>query len=633
MSYQVLARKWRPRNFSQVVGQEAVVRALRNALERGRLHHAYLFTGTRGVGKTSLARILARCFNCEGGVTAEPCGECANCRDVDAGCFPDLLEVDAASRTRVEDTRALLDKVVYAPSRGRFRVYLIDEVHMLSDHSFNALLKTLEEPPGHVRFLLATTEPRKLPATVLSRCLQFHLRHLRPAEIIGQLARVLAAEEEPVAAEPAALEALARAADGSMRDALSLCDQAIAHGGGRLEAAPLRELLGTVGQDRVPALLEALTVADGPALLGEVEQLAAFCPDYRGLLVELLACLHRIALEQAVPGSGDERLADWARRLDPETVQLFYQAGVVGRRDFELAPNPRSALEMSLLRMLSFRLAPAVVADAPSATGPAAQLAGGGGAGTRATPGRAALSGQPQSAAAEPAGVGGAGTQAEPPGAAQSKPPAAAAEPGAAQNSPQTASRAASPTPQPASRAASPTPQPASRATAPPTADGAADIAPQPASPPPAPAPAAEAAGELGVAGDWPALCGQLGLSGRLATVAGHCALRAEDCGERAWRLLIAEEHSALLAKEHAGQLAQAVNSHLGTALQVRIERAAPGAVLPPTPAQRKARLQQAELREAAQRLAADPGVLELQRRFGAELLPESVRAVAPSSP
>ena len=371
MSYQVLARKWRPRNFSQVVGQEAVVSALRNALERGRLHHAYLFTGTRGVGKTSLARILARCFNCETGVTAEPCGECGNCRAVDAGRFPDLLEVDAASRTRVEDTRELLDKVAYAPSQGRFRIYLIDEVHMLSDHSFNALLKTLEEPPEHVRFLLATTEPRKLPATVLSRCLQFHLRHLELGEIAAQLARVVAAEEEPLEAEPEALAALAEAADGSMRDALSLCDQAIAHGGGRLALGRLREMLGTVGQDRVPALLEALLAGDGQALLAEVAQLAAFCPDYRGLLVELMELLHRIAVEQAVPGSGDARIADWAQRLDPETLQLCYQAGVIGRRDFDLAPDARSALEMSLLRMLSFRLAPDD--DAPAAaTTPAA---------------------------------------------------------------------------------------------------------------------------------------------------------------------------------------------------------------------------------------------------------------------
>ncbi len=584
MSYQVLARKWRPRNFSQVVGQEAVVSALRNALERGRLHHAYLFTGTRGVGKTSLARILARCFNCEGGVTAEPCGECGNCRAVDEGRFPDLLEVDAASRTRIEDTRELLDKVAYAPAQGRFRIYLIDEVHMLSDHSFNALLKTLEEPPEHVRFLLATTEPRKLPATVLSRCLQFHLRHLEQAAIAAQLARVLAAEEEPVEAEPAALAALAKAADGSMRDALSLCDQAIAHGGGRLELGRLREMLGTVGQDRVPALLEALLAGDGQTLLSEVEQLAAFCPDYRGLLVELMELLHRIAVEQAVPGSGDQRIADWAQRLDPETVQLFYQAGVIGRRDFELAPGARGALEMSLLRMLSFRLLPN---DGGSAAAPAS-----GGAAAPAAAGADSGAASPTAAPASSAG-GGTAQESSPASARSTEPPPAAELPPPAAASP----------------AAVATASPSAAATA---------VPPAAATPP--------------QAVDWRSLCEQLGLRGRLATVAGHCALRDEDRGEHEWRLCIAEEHSALLAKEHAGELARCINAQLGTELLVRIERVASGTELPQTPAQCQALLLQASLREASQRLAADPKVLALQQRFDAQLLPESVRAVSAKS-
>src|SRR6202011_2343312 len=304
MSYTALARTWRPKKFSELVGQEHVRRALVNALETGRVHHAFLFTGTRGVGKTTIARILAKCLNCETGVRAEPCGECASCREIDAGRFPDLIEVDAASRTKVDDTRDLLDNVQYAPSRGRYKVYLIDEVHMLSAHSFNALLKTLEEPPPHVKFLLATTDPQKLPVTVLSRCLQFSLKRL-PANLIGERLKFIAAAEN-LEFEPAAAALLARAAEGSMRDGLSLMDQLIAFGGGALNEANARSMLGTIDRGHVGRILDALSRGDGPALLAVVRELDRDSPDYDRALVELAAFLQRIAIVQIVPDAARE---------------------------------------------------------------------------------------------------------------------------------------------------------------------------------------------------------------------------------------------------------------------------------------------------------------------------------------
>lgn len=372
MTYQVLARKWRPRRFAELVGQEHVVRALVNALEFDRLHHAYLFTGTRGVGKTTVARIFAKSLNCETGGSAEPCGTCSACREIDEGRFVDLIEVDAASRTKVDDTRELLDNVQYAPTRGRYKVYLIDEVHMLSGHSFNALLKTLEEPPPHVKFLLATTDPQRVPITVLSRCLQFNLKRLEPAQIEAQLANIVA--REGIAAEPAALGLIARAAEGSVRDALSLLDQAIAYGGGGVRETEVREMLGTVDQNAIERLLRALAQGDGAALLAVVVDLAQYHPDYESIVKELLSALHDIALRQAVPGARAEDatrawLGELAHALAPEDVQLFYQIGVNGRRDLALAPDARAGLEMILLRMLAFRpaLAPSVPAS-PSPT-------------------------------------------------------------------------------------------------------------------------------------------------------------------------------------------------------------------------------------------------------------------------
>jgi DNA polymerase-3 subunit gamma/tau len=359
MSYQVLALKWRPKSFEDMVGQSHVVRALSNALDQGLLHHAYLFTGTRGVGKTTIARVLSKALNCEQGVTSCPCGQCVACREIDEGRFVDLLEVDAASRTKVDQTRELLDNVPFAPARGRYKVYLIDEVHMFSGHSFNALLKTLEEPPPHVKFLLATTDPQKVPVTVLSRCLQFNLKRLLPQEIRGQLAHILGQEGVPF--EDQALALLARAADGSMRDALSLLDQAIAFGGGQVRAEEVRVMLGTVGRDLSLDLVEALARLDAPRVLDEVARIAELTPDYGGVLQEVLGILHRVALFQQVPATlavddpERDRILAIAQETAPEDVQLFYQIGLVGQQDLPLAPDPRTGLEMVLLRMLAFR--------------------------------------------------------------------------------------------------------------------------------------------------------------------------------------------------------------------------------------------------------------------------------------
>jgi DNA polymerase III subunit gamma/tau len=359
MSYQVLARKWRPRNFNEMVGQEHVLRALVNALDHDRLHHAYLFTGTRGVGKTTIARILAKCLNCEQGVSSEPCGECSACVSIAEGRFVDLIEVDAASRTKVEDTRELLDNVQYAPAVGRYKVYLIDEVHMLSSHSFNALLKTLEEPPPHVKFLLATTDPQKLPVTILSRCLQFNLKNLSPERIVEHLQFVMG--EEKVPAEEAGLWALARAADGSMRDALSLTDQAIAHGGGKLTEVEVGAMLGTIDLTAIADISRGLANGDGTAVLAVVQRMSEHAPDYTAALGDLLSIWHRVAIAQTVPDALDNRHGDYqlvlelSKALSREDVQLFYQIALLGRRDIALAPEHRAGFEMVLLRMLAFQ--------------------------------------------------------------------------------------------------------------------------------------------------------------------------------------------------------------------------------------------------------------------------------------
>ncbi|EBS2855207.1 DNA polymerase III subunit gamma/tau [Salmonella enterica subsp. enterica] len=359
MSYQVLARKWRPQTFADVVGQEHVLTALANGLSLGRIHHAYLFSGTRGVGKTSIARLLAKGLNCETGITATPCGVCDNCREIEQGRFVDLIEIDAASRTKVEDTRDLLDNVQYAPARGRFKVYLIDEVHMLSRHSFNALLKTLEEPPAHVKFLLATTDPQKLPVTILSRCLQFHLKALDVEQIRHQLEHIL--NEEHIAHEPRALQLLSRAADGSLRDALSLTDQAIASGDGQVSTQAVSAMLGTLDDDQALSLVEAVVDANGERVMSLINEAAARGIEWEALLVEMLSLLHRIAMVQLSPaalGSDmaaiEQRMRELARTVPPSDLQLYYQTLLIGRKELPWAPDRRMGVEMTLLRALAF---------------------------------------------------------------------------------------------------------------------------------------------------------------------------------------------------------------------------------------------------------------------------------------
>ncbi|MCE5180446.1 MAG: DNA polymerase III subunit gamma/tau [Betaproteobacteria bacterium] len=391
MSYQVLARKWRPKTFGDLVGQEHVVRALSNALTQQRLHHAYLLTGTRGVGKTTLARIMAKALNCETGITATPCGECSACREIDSGRFVDLLELDAASNTGIDNMREVLDNAQYAPTAGRFKIYLIDEVHMLSKAAFNSMLKTLEEPPEHVKFILATTDPQKIPVTVLSRCLQFNLKQMPPLAIVGHLQRVM--EKEGIPFELPALQLLARAAQGSMRDALSLLDQAIAYSGGKVEEGAVRDMLGAIDQTYLFEILDALAAKDGSALVAATERMEERSLSFEAALADLGVLLHRIALAQTVPDAlGEElperdKLLELAQTFDAEEVQLFYQIALHGRRDLHLAPDEFAGFSMTLLRMLAFtleespqtpsrreapRTPPVARKEAPSAEKPAA---------------------------------------------------------------------------------------------------------------------------------------------------------------------------------------------------------------------------------------------------------------------
>ena len=358
MSYQVVARKWRPGNFKELVGQEHVVQALVNALDSKRLHHAYLFTGTRGVGKTTIARIFAKSLNCDTGISSEPCGECASCLEVDEGRSVDLIEIDAASRTGVEDMRELLDNVQYAPTRGPFKIYLVDEVHMLSRHSFNALLKTLEEPPPHIKFLLATTDPQKLPVTVLSRCLQFNLKRMSKQQILSHLQYLTG--EEKVATETAAMALLSSAADGSMRDGLSLLDQAIACGGGSVSLSTTEAMLGTISRDYLVKLFDSLLQQDAARLVEEARNVIAYNPDYARVCAEMISLLHQMALyrsEAAIEPEDDwmgEQIVALSARLSSEEIQLYYQIMLQGRRDLSISPDAATGFEMLMLRLLAF---------------------------------------------------------------------------------------------------------------------------------------------------------------------------------------------------------------------------------------------------------------------------------------
>ncbi len=648
-----------------MVGQTHVLKALINALDNQRLHHAYLFTGTRGVGKTTIARILAKCLNCETGVSSTPCGECSVCREIDEGRFVDLIEVDAASRTKVEDTRELLDNVQYSPTRGRYKVYLIDEVHMLSSHSFNALLKTLEEPPPHVKFLLATTDPQKLPVTILSRCLQFSLKNMPPERVVEHLTHVLGAENVPF--EDDALWLLGRAADGSMRDAMSLTDQAIAFGEGKVLAADVRAMLGTLDHGQVYGVLQALLEGDARALLEAVRHLAEQGLDWGGVLAEILNVLHRVAIAQALPeaidnGQGDrERVLALAQALPAEDVQFYYQMGLIGRRDLPLAPDPRSGFEMVLLRMLAFR--PADADGAPrtplkdlgiskATTDPANSPVAG------------AASPAPVAAVAAASAVAAPVEPPAAPAAAPSAPPAAveARVAEAVVEEPAAAAEVVDlPWEEPApSLAAEPEPEPEPLAVEAPSAPpavaveavvetvlealpAALPVAPdeqdeQDDEPPPAddyyevdmdtlayldaapepdvvvveePLPAAKPA--TGLAAEWLELFPRLGLGGLTASIGANCTLVAAD--DDHWHLHLDPGQSALFNATQQRRLNDALNQHLGRTLKLEVTLQKPEQE---TPAQAAARRRAERQRAAEASIDADPLVRQLREQFAA---------------
>jgi len=678
MSYQVLARKWRPRSFREMVGQTHVLKALINALDSQRLHHAYLFTGTRGVGKTTIARIIAKCLNCETGISSTPCGTCSVCREIDEGRFVDLIEVDAASRTKVEDTRELLDNVQYSPSRGRFKVYLIDEVHMLSTSSFNALLKTLEEPPPHVKFLLATTDPQKLPVTVLSRCLQFSLKNMPPERVVEHLSHVLSAEAIPF--EDDALWLLGRAADGSMRDAMSLTDQAIAFGEGKVLAADVRAMLGTLDHGQVYGVLHALIEGDARALIEAVRHLAEQGPDWNGVLSEMLNVLHRVAIAQALPdavdnGQGDrERVLQLAQALPAEDVQFYYQMGLIGRRDLPLAPDPRGGFEMVLLRMLAFRpadggdaprvtlkplgisqatvdsqtgtvagaapVAPPVIAEAPASQpapapvhAPVAEVA------TPATPApvQAAVPESMAEVAAEPVDLPWQAPEVAsapndlPASAEPEAGPAPVVSPEPASVPAVAAAPAQAPTPAvSAAPAPAPLPNEADDEDEPPPGDyDYVEVDAQgldydfelPASETPAapePLPAANPA--TGLAADWLELFPKLGLGGMTGSIAANCTL-IEVNGDD-WLLHLDPAQSALFNSTQQRRLNEALNQFHGRTLNLRIELCKPEQE---TPAQAAARYRAERQSNAEASIHNDPLVQQMIQQFGAVIRAESI--------
>ncbi|OOG47013.1 DNA polymerase III subunit gamma/tau [Rhodanobacter sp. C01] len=560
MSYQVLARKWRPRKFAELVGQEHVVRALTNALETGRMHHAYLFTGTRGVGKTTIARIFAKSLNCERGQSSDPCGECSVCTSVDEGRFVDLLEIDAASNTGVDDVREVIENAQYAPSRGRFKVYLVDEVHMLSKNAFNALLKTLEEPPPHVKFLLATTDPQKLPVTVLSRCLKFNLKRLLPEQISGQMRHILAAEN--IAYEDSAIGELARAADGSLRDGLSLLDQAIAYGGGALHADDVRTMLGSVARGQVLGVLDALAAGDGERLLVECTQIASYSPDFGGVLDDLASVLHRLQLIQLIPGyrpeedsDDDGALVALAERMTPEDVQLYYQIATSGRRDLMLAPDARTGFEMALLRMLAFR---------PGDGAPATRTE------------RAAAASNPMPSVTSPR-----------PSATTPARPAAVGERRQDPLSPPRVEPAALPVPT------------AAVVTAPAVLQDANGLP------------------------NWEALIEQAGLRGPFGLLAQNAVLRERD--GQTLVLALQPAHMNLAVEPMVSQMEERIGQVLGERIRLRFVSNSREAGTQ-TPAARAAQARDNAQAAAEQAIEADPLVQSLKREFGARVVPQSVK-------
>jgi len=630
MSYQVLARKWRPRTFEDMVGQEHVLQALIHALDNQRLHHAYLFTGTRGVGKTTIGRLLARCLNCETGVTATPCGTCSSCQEIQEGRFVDLIEIDAASRTGVDDMRELTDNVQYAPTRGRFKVYLIDEVHMLTNQSFNAFLKTLEEPPEHVKFLLATTDPQKLPVTVLSRCLQFNLKRMTPEHIAGHLRYVLTQEGIPF--EEPALWLLARAADGSMRDALSLTDQAIAFGNQTLSGSDVSNMLGTIDQSDIENLVNALVENDGPALLSEINRISDFAPDYSVILADLLSLFHRVTMEQVVPGSVDNALGDaaqvesLARRLSAEDAQLFYQAALMGRKDLAVTPDARMGFEMTLLRMLAFRPGtdrrePPVVASGESSVGQESR--------EDPEPGPAASA---PDAKADVAPAPTAESEPEPKPEPEPEPPYA-------------------PEPQDSVPESQPAPPPVesddawlasldeAAESAEAEAASAEDYVPEPPEPQPEaqpeyaeepraeetqpePVEPAEPIEELPDSGDfvWQRDFRSLGIVGMPGNLASNAAMTRN--GDEIV-LTIDEGHARLLNARHEEKILEALRNRFGATISLRVEQ---GDADGKTPAAWEGRQRQARQKAAIEAIRNDPAVKSIVERFEARVVEDSIR-------
>ena len=650
MSYQVLARKWRPHRFEDMVGQEHVLSALTNALDNDRLHHAYMFTGTRGVGKTTIARIFAKSLNCEEGVSSTPCGVCPTCQDIDAGRFFDLIEVDAASRTKVEQTRELLENVAYAPS-ARYKVYLIDEVHMFSDHSFNALLKTLEEPPPHVKFLLATTDPQKVPVTVLSRCLQFSLKRLPEGQISDYLVELMT--RESIEAEPAALRHLARAADGSMRDALSLLDQAIAHGEGVVQAGGVEQMLGRPSPARILELVATLADGDAPAAIAMVGEFADYSPDYRGLLGEILSVLHQLALIQNVPGTSEvagfdpTRVAELAQRMSAEDVQLFYQIGLTGRRDLPLAPDMREAFEMVILRMLAFR---PVLPGSDVRTAPATAVAP-----VQASVAPAAAPAPTENHESAPASVVEAPMPTPVPAAvppaevAEQAPPAPSGDVAAQlaslrarlSDDPKSAARKSTSSSAPAEKK-SPEKASLAGASAAPAAIQPDPVAPATAEPPPAPpvvpqtppeieetsaTPAATVPADGANLAHWQEIVAALGLQGIQHALVTNCEL-VQHAGARL-ELKLEREYESLMQPGTVRQLQEALDHWAGEAVTLDISVAA-GPLNTPYRASQAA--EQARLADARTAIEQDPVVQRLCRDLDAVIQADSIRPVGGDS-
>ncbi|OUR92544.1 hypothetical protein A9Q81_16495 [Gammaproteobacteria bacterium 42_54_T18] len=646
MSYQVLARKWRPKTFREMVGQAHVLKALINALDHGRLHHAYLFTGTRGVGKTTIARILAKSLNCETGVSSEPCGTCGACTEINEGRFIDLIEVDAASRTKVEDTRELLENVQYAPTRGRYKVYLIDEVHMLSGHSFNALLKTLEEPPSHVKFLLATTDPQKLPITILSRCLQFSLKAMTPDKIVGHLQHVLT--EEMVSFEDPALWAIGKAADGSMRDALSLTDQSIAFGNGKVIESDVQSMLGSIDRAYTFQLLESIISGDAPGLLNVVSALSEQSPDYGGVLADLIGGLHRVAIAQVAPDAVDnsdgdrEKIISMASRIAAEDVQLYYQTALIGRKDLPLAPDPRSGFEMVLLRMMLFRpegiLPPtntqgsgSKVQNAPARqTGGAQYAAPNQGATSQVMPSQPVNNGSPVMSAVQSGGQTGRMQQARAALEGSGGNPAVASSPG-----PHAKPAVLSPI-QPSSAVAvaaqqMPNPvEPPQALIAQPSGSNVIPIseAPRKASTPSMSAPSEMAKAPLvgGVMSqpygdEWADLLGALTLNGSVLNFARNCGLESTNGNQ--WTLSLGPRHESLFRTHHIEALQKAIEEEKAEQIILTLEIKVPSKDTPDT---LSAKRRSKRLENAEGSLRNDPFVMFLFDAFNGVLDKDSIK-------